>query len=47
MLVGTPGFQQKMIKFMRNVGRHTRISADNYKKKWEMLVGTPRFQQIK
>jgi len=32
MLVSTPGFQQTMIKFIGNVGRHTRISAENYKK---------------
>jgi len=31
MLVGTPGFQQTMIKFMGNVGRHTKISAVNDK----------------
>jgi len=46
MLVSTPGFQQIVIKDMGNVGRHTWISADNDKKTWEMMVGTPGSQQI-
>jgi len=36
MLVGTPGFQQIRVKFMGNVGRHTKISADNNKVKWNV-----------
>jgi len=32
MLEGTPGFQQRILKDIGNVGRHIRISPDNAKR---------------